>query len=437
MKSLLLLALCALLKYAGAGCYNGSDPILCSDPSCGGSCTFENGCYCAGDIKLCVPTATECPMEDNSCCDNLVSWSWDESLKCCSEADLCNPECFSDEVCEVVNNKITCSCNASTYKGLEISDLKPSMICDSDGITVSLSKCQLTQLGYNYSSFHIIDDSILCTYTYSDVINNFRVESIKLRTTMGWCGNIVSKVNSSKIFITNTLHIDPNMGQLITRNPFVYNFTCEYNLTMQTSLNFSPYPVLSSVILPSQGESGSYTIILAAYSEATFTVPIQVGEELKFGSNVYLGLFSPDMDGNLFALKVEKCFASPTSNPNDLYNVVFVSGGNSTNGNILTTVIENGNSTEARIQTNAFFIQGYTKVYIFCDARLCNKTSEVKVCELTQKADSSRLKIQLNLGKCLRCLQIKYMQCFQLKYFQCSQKRIYHASKYNTFIASK
>ncbi|XP_071993194.1 pancreatic secretory granule membrane major glycoprotein GP2-like [Engystomops pustulosus] len=399
MKSFLLLALCALLKYAEAGCYNGTDPSLCSDSSCRGSCTFANGCYCAGDILECVPTATQCPMDDDSCCNNLVGWFWDTSLQCCTDVPLCNLACLTDEVCQIINNEATCVCNTTTYSGIKTSDLQPSLKCDGGTMIPSISQCQLKQLGYNISSLHIRNDSIACTYVFDDIINNIRVQSFQVKAAIGWCGNTVNQNDSSKIYFTNTLQIDPNSGPLITKNPIVFNFTCGYNLTMQTSLNFSLNPIVSSVVLPSQGESGSYTITLAAFSEATFTVPIQVNEEIKVGSSVYLGLFSPDMDGNLFALRVEKCFATPTINPDDPTNVVFVSAGCAVDGDILTTVIQNGNSSEARIQTSAFLFQGYTEVYIFCNVRLCNKTSGCEGCGLSRSllADSSQLGIQLTL----------------------------------------
>ncbi|KAG9463981.1 hypothetical protein GDO78_020702, partial [Eleutherodactylus coqui] len=206
--------------------------------------------------------------------------------------------------------------------------------------------------------------------------------------------------NSSKIFFTNTLHIDPFRGPLITRNPIVFNFTCEYNLTMKTSLNFALNPIVSSVVIPSSGpEIGSFTVTLAAYSDAQYSVPIQLDEEILVGSNIYLGLFSPNLDGNVFALRVEKCFATPSSNPDDPNNVLFVSGGCAVSDNIESTVLENGISTEARIQINAFLFQGFSQVYIFCDVKICNKTNSCKGCNVDRslKADLPQLGIQLNL----------------------------------------
>ncbi|XP_075117619.1 uromodulin-like [Leptodactylus fuscus] len=238
MRSLLVLALCALLEYAGAACYSGSDPVPCY--SCAGSCTFDNGCHCSNDFTGCVPSSnSECPMGDNTCCGNLVGRYWDSSLHCCTETPFCYPGCSGDEVCGVVNNAAVCVCDRNTYQGIKISDLRASVDCDGGLMTISISRCQLQQLGYDASTLHFNGDSAECKASYGESRNNIRVQSIQLRAVSGLCGNVVTKTDS-KIYYSNTLFITQKPGPIITRNPIVFSFTCEYSLDMQIGIMLSP-----------------------------------------------------------------------------------------------------------------------------------------------------------------------------------------------------
>ncbi|XP_075117260.1 pancreatic secretory granule membrane major glycoprotein GP2-like [Leptodactylus fuscus] len=376
----------------------GSDPVLCSADSCAGFCIPGNGCLCKDGFTNCVPPSnTECPMEDNTCCSNLVGWYWDSNLHCCTETPFCYPYCTRDEVCSVLNEAATCDCNSTTYEGIKISDVKPIVSCEGGLMTVSVCRCQLQQLGYDTSSFHLINDSAACNYPYTDAIDYIRVDSMEVKAAIGWCGNVFSKTDS-KIYFTNTLHISPKPGLSPTISPIAFNFTCEYNLTMQTSLSFSPKPIRVNILTPQTG-SGTLTVVMAAYSDPEFIVPIQQSDVVYVKSKIYLGLFSPDMDGRAFALRVEKCFATPTSDPNDPNQFVFVNGGCAVNGDVQTTVLQNGNATEARIQTSAFLFNDYPEVYIFCNVRLCDKSIGCEGCNLgrSSPADTSQLGIQLYL----------------------------------------
>ncbi|KAM3936082.1 uromodulin-like [Leptodactylus fuscus] len=315
-----------------------------------------------------------------------------------TESPSCYPRCATDEICEVVQNEATCVCNSTTYIGINITSLQPVVNCDGGAMTPSISLCQLKQLGYNATSLHIVNNSITCTFPYEDVINNIKVESLQLKAAVGWCGNTVTKTDT-KIYFSNTLYVNPNSGPLITKNPIAVNFSCEYNLTMQTSLNYSLHPVISINNLPSINGSGAYAVTMAVYKNPSFNDPLQQDDFLTVESIIYLGLFSPTMDGNVFALRAEKCFATPINDPNYANPLVFVRGGCAVNNDIQTTIVENGNSTQARIQTTAFLFNGYPEVYIFCDVRLCNKTAGCTGCNIARasEAETARLGVHLNL----------------------------------------
>ncbi|XP_075056524.1 pancreatic secretory granule membrane major glycoprotein GP2-like [Mixophyes fleayi] len=265
---------------------------------------------------------------------------------------------------------------------LAVADLNPTVRCDDGAMTTSISVCQLQQLRYNYSTLHLMNTSSDCSYTYLKVINNVRVWSIQVAPVPGYCGNIVTE-DSSKIYFTNTLQIDQIAEPLITRNPFIYNFTCAYNL----------YPVLSTTIIPSTPYKGPM-VTMAAYKDAANTIPIASDDMVYVGDIVYLGLFSPETDGNVFALRAETCVASPTNDRNDSNIVQVVSGGCAVSGDVSTSVLTNGVSQEARIQISSFLFQGYDAVYIFCDVRLCNISDGCTGCNNSWSGES--FPVQLN-----------------------------------------
>ncbi|MEE6484794.1 hypothetical protein FKM82_014038 [Ascaphus truei] len=271
------------------------------------------------------------------------------------------------------------------------------MTCDSSLMIVSVSKCLLDALGYDYSSFQLNDKSVPCTNTYPDVINNQRVQSIQVKAQKEWCGNVVSS-DSSKLNYTNTLHIGNKNSPLITKNPINYNFTCSYNLTMQTSLNFSASAVSSSVNVTADGV-GSVPVTMAAYKDQGYTTPIQDSESVIVGSDLYLGLFTQFVDGDKFALRVEQCFASPINDPNYANKVQLVTGGCPANQGVYTEVNVNGAALEARIKISSFAFQDQPKVFIFCDVRLCDKTGTCTGCNVGRAAgaDTSQVGISLSL----------------------------------------
>ncbi|XP_075056525.1 uncharacterized protein LOC142142546 [Mixophyes fleayi] len=383
------------LQFQEAQCYNGSNPGPCSD--CGGSCDTVSGCYCRDGFTPCVPAGSECPMGTNDCCSIVSGWYWDPALQCCTEVKQCSPSCMSDEYCNTASGTLTCVCDTTTYMGTTVADLNPTVRCDDGRMTTSISVCQLEQLGYDYNTLHLMNTSSDCSYTYPDVINNVRVWSIQVASVPGYCGNIVTE-DSSKIYFTNTLQIDPIAEPLITRNPFIYNFTCAYNF----------YPVLSTIIIqtPPYNRHNYYTVMMIAYKDAAYTTLITPDDKVVAGSYVYLSLYSPNVDGNVFALRAERCFASPTSDRNDPNPVPLVSGGCGVSGDVPTSMLENGQSLETRIQISSSLFRGNNGVYIFCDVRLCNISDGCTGCDYNQTGESVfpglGLYLQFQGGQCYR-----------------------------------
>ncbi|XP_075462657.1 uncharacterized protein LOC142498033 [Ascaphus truei] len=306
----------------------------------------------------------------------------------------------------------TCVCDNSIYRNKTIADLAPSVTCDSSVMIVSVSKCLLDALGYDYSSFHLNEKIYWCSSSYPDIINNQRVQSFWVSLRAGWigwtewtgwrwrtraelCGNVVTS-DSSKVNYTNTVHIGIMDTPLITANPINYNFTCSYNLTMQSSLNFSASAVSSTVNLTAEG-AGTVPVTMAAYRDPDYSLPVLYGQTVPMGSDLYLGLFTTFVDRDTFTLRVEKCFVGPSDDPNDVNKVPLVTGGCPANQGLYTEVNVNGAALEARIAMLSFAFQNQPKVFIFCDVRLCDKTGICTGCNVGRAAGADTSQVGISL----------------------------------------
>uniref|UniRef100_A0A8C5M1M0 ZP domain-containing protein n=1 Tax=Leptobrachium leishanense TaxID=445787 RepID=A0A8C5M1M0_9ANUR len=274
----------------------------------------------------------------------------------------CSPLCADDEICENRHNIPTCECNSSIYNGKTTADVKPSVTCESNVMTISVSKCLLQYLHYDYTSLQLNTNSTNCIYIYTEIINNQSMLSVQAAVQSEWCGNIVTN-GSSKISYTNTLYIEPLGLPGTGTNNLAFPFTCTYN-------NTSDIPG-STTVLDSVTGGGSYTARMTAYRDSSFTIKIQNGDFVEIESDIYLGISVSEADGNKLALTVTECIASPTMNRSDLNTVQLMSQGCAYPSAVHTEVISNGESLEATIRIQSFQFRGYSSVNIFCNVTLC------------------------------------------------------------------
>ncbi|KAM4701774.1 uromodulin-like [Discoglossus pictus] len=379
MKFLFVFILVSLLKDAAAQeavCYAGIDYPDCK--SCGGACASGNGCYCSDYITQCF--SSTCSIAPHECCP--VGLFWYSEKKCCTESLVCTPQCLSDESCGKISDIATCVCNTTAYQNMTIKDLKTTVTCDGDAMTVSVSKCLLEFLHYDHTSIQLKNDpNFNCSAGYFTTLNDQTVQALQVKATAGLCGNRVT-YDLFKVNYTNTLYIGIKNETLIVVNPIEMDFTCSYNLTMQTALNVTLNPVTSTTFLNATNGEGSYPLTLAAYKNSAYNDPFSNGENVDVGSPIYLGFFIAGADGDKFVLRVVSCFGTPDTrdNPN---RVQLLSGGCPIDGgDVDAALVQNGVSLEALFRINAFAFDGLPSVSIFCEARLCdNKTENCSACD--------------------------------------------------------
>ncbi|KAM4701783.1 pancreatic secretory granule membrane major glycoprotein GP2-like [Discoglossus pictus] len=312
----------------------------------------------------------------------------------CAVAFVCDPPCYSDEQCVEINNMTTCVCNTTLYHDKR---LNSSVNCDGGKMVISVNRCLLDTLGYDFSSFTMTNKSEGCNITYPGVIDNKRVQSLQAKVETGWCGNRVT-VNDSQVYYANTLHIGIKKNSVVTVSSMDLNFICAYNLTMQTSLIFALRPLSGTTYLKPVNGEALYPLTMAAYKDTSYTVPLEESDTVLVGAYVYLGLFIEDADGSIFALRVDQCFATPTNDPENANKVQFVKEGCAVDGDVETKIEENGVSLVAKVRISSFKFQGYNNIFIYCDVRLCNKTEVCSGCQAGRALDSGSGQVVLSLN---------------------------------------
>ncbi|CAH2221438.1 Hypothetical predicted protein [Pelobates cultripes] len=368
--------LLALLGFAGSSssCYAGIDGnfIMCSN--CGGSCNATSGCKCVNQTS-CIPETGSCNLNSSACC--LAGFSWNPDLACCIEGPYCNPQCLIDENCTFVNQTSTCTVNTAFYqnKNLSINNITTSVTCKGGNMTASVNKNILDFLHYTPINASLSDPT--CTKFNVSIVDGVRIYSVTVSGRVGTCGNSMQKT-TDQVTYTNTLHISKySASGIVSSSNISVQFSCTYNLTMQTSLSTVFKPVMSSQNLDTESSSGDSTTTIAAYENPSYTQPIlqQNQQELSVGSTLYFGMTTQFPDP-VFVLRVETCFSTPTSDGSGQIKVILIQNGCPTNEGPYIEVEENGKSKEVRFSITSYAFPGYNNVFIFCDARLCNTASE-------------------------------------------------------------
>ncbi|XP_069478901.1 pancreatic secretory granule membrane major glycoprotein GP2-like isoform X2 [Ambystoma mexicanum] len=393
MTPLRTLLLAALLGEAGAQLCGGHPSNLPACDACDGDCLAGIGCLCAtGNFSVCLPDT--CRMT-SMCCPDGLYWHADE--RCCSDVPVCYPACMDDERCELPQAE--CQCNPSKHNGANISQVAPILRCEPSLMIITVPKCLLEKLGYNPDGMHVRNSSVECRNMYTDFINGTRVYSNQILTFGGTCGNAVT-VNGTHVTYANILQIPAKTVGVVKVFNLTYHFSCSYLLTMQAALDIAVNPIMSTVSIALGGADGAANVTMAAFWDTSYTQPMTSMQEVPVGTAFYFGLVTDFQDNDTFALRAETCFATPINDANSQKRVQLITGGCSADKGVITQVKENGVNLQVLFSSEAFAFQGFSQVFVFCDARLCQRAKEncQQICQ-----DQIQIRPSLQVSPGWRC----------------------------------
>ncbi|XP_078542529.1 uromodulin-like [Lissotriton helveticus] len=253
-------------------------------------------------------------------------------------------------------------------------------------MTLSLNKCLLERFNYSFTQMHFVDTN--CTATTSlQLEGNKRVVQIKAIPRAGWCGNEMV-IYDKTVTYSNVLYIPPDDASgIIISSSLKFNFSCTYNLTMQTSRLTALHPLSRNATGPSEDGSGSITATMATFKFNSFNDSLTEDDTLTVGTPFYIGISTTFPDGDTFTLKAERCVASPSLNPGDP-SIELISGGCAMTQTMNVQVVENGQSLQVMFVIEAFIFKGQPDVYMWCDVSLCPKDPST-TCQCSSSSGSA------------------------------------------------
>ncbi|XP_032400034.1 uromodulin [Etheostoma spectabile] len=245
--------------------------------------------------------------------------------------------------------------------------LQPSQfICDRDKLQVGLDLARLTSSGLNPFSGN------LASYNCSWVRVQDGLVWYEVEATAGACGNTL-RTNRTHAVYSNVLFIYP-MNNTSFIIPVSLPFSCVYPLDTNTSLNVAIRPFLALAGgISGIGTKARASMSLFRYSNYTETYP--AGRvTLPVGSPLYVGVSVAERDLS-FAVVLEDCYATPSSNPDDSMQHPLIQNKCPIDRKKVS-VIESGSSLRARFSALFFLLlNDYSDVYLHCSLSLCERRS--------------------------------------------------------------
>ncbi|XP_028258249.1 deleted in malignant brain tumors 1 protein-like isoform X2 [Parambassis ranga] len=184
------------------------------------------------------------------------------------------------------------------------------------------------------------------------------------------CGNML-RTNGTHAIYSNSLFIYPNNNSSFAP-PVALPFSCVYPLNTDVRFNLSIGPFLSL----ERGISGSGTKAQASISlfrNSRYITTYPAGRvTLPLGSPLYVGITVDERDQS-FALVLEDCFASHSSNPAHPTRYPLVQNKCPTDRRRVA-VTESGSSLRATFSALFFLLDGeYRDIYLHCSLSLCDR----------------------------------------------------------------
>ncbi|XP_074506639.1 uromodulin-like [Sebastes fasciatus] len=246
------------------------------------------------------------------------------------------------------------------------------LVCSPYKIEVGVPLQSLLSAGLNAFSGHMA--APYCTsYTVRDNIVWYQVQ----RRT-GFCGTVMT-TNTTHAIYCNSLFFSPlSNGSFIL--PSIIPFSCAYPLETETSLNAVIKPQLLKGGLTGSGTKARAYMNL--FRDANYSYSYPAGPlSLPVGSALHVQASVPLSDPS-FAVVLEECYTTSSSNPDDPVRYFLIHSRCSTDSRRVS-VVENGLSYRARFSALLFPLQGGNPcVFIHCRLRLCDKRSHncVPIC---------------------------------------------------------
>ncbi|XP_043929990.1 pancreatic secretory granule membrane major glycoprotein GP2-like isoform X2 [Protopterus annectens] len=281
----------------------------------------------------------------------------------------CSPPCVEDEICD--NSMQACLCDPALIESpaLPALLLRPQLICMPQGFMLTLSRClAIKLLGRGLES---PNSTCMVNFTDTGPLNGIQATFLYAPWNPN-CDALFSVDDNFSMYTTSILFQATDINGVYVSKDVVVNYTCSYPLNMQVSLDMSVNPVTSTNYITISG-SGKYPITMALYKYSNYTgvyttadLPIQI----KVEDIMYIGGMVEGVDTAKFALEVETCYFTPTSDFNDTNRYDLIVGSCPVGNGV--SIIENGVSSQTQIKARVVKFASSDQLFVHCSFKLCS-----------------------------------------------------------------
>ncbi|XP_073457277.1 uncharacterized protein [Aquarana catesbeiana] len=273
--------------------------------------------------------------------------------------------CANDEYCD---NNTTCQCDTTLYTNTGSLPFV-NLTCTGEKFNIQVSKCWLEANGYNTSNMRLSNANSEC-WAVRQIVDGTSEMTLHRPLITSDC-NTEAVVNSSHVTYTNQLYIFGKTDPIRTQNDAVMNISCSFPLHMNVKSNVTLHPLPETTVINVPTGDASYTAVMMAYKESTYTTPLSEDDPLTVEDIIYLSVRVPDLDVNTFKLKVVNIYASPTNSSDQKYYLLQNGCPGSDVPADQLTVDSNGVGIESRFAMKVFRITSSSTVYLYADLALC------------------------------------------------------------------
>ncbi|XP_030247833.1 alpha-tectorin [Sparus aurata] len=191
-----------------------------------------------------------------------------------------------------------------------------------------------------------------------------------IKTNLSDCGTIMASDDTHIMFI-NTIH--NNDSDVITRNYINITFVCRYPINYMVQQPNGENMIRVDVKpITLNTEDGNFSVSMLLYKDEAFEDRWTTVPSLTLEDDIFVKVF---MIPAHLMLRIERCWATPTSDPYSNIQYTFISDSCPVLSNKQTlSVLKNGEGPEAtfRIQMFKFVGGSYTNVFLHCNVQICH-----------------------------------------------------------------
>lgn len=385
--------------YTGNG-YSCTDINECDSTPCheNADCTNIDGSYHCDCVEGHFGEGHDCTV-----CHELSTWSeegydvtamaavcpcntgYEGDGSVCTDIDECDrgtDTCDPNATCTNTDGWYICKCNPGYFGYGE-----ECTTCDDetnfDTMMVSCHPTDGISLTAPYCAFwnvEIVEQNFLAAGE-NCVIENTGVNIEMSLPTSSECGTEVVN-NGTFIIYSNAVigEIRARDGTITRKKTLELDFECAFEADQQVSFDHQISEMIDHVDITLDQQDKKFDVTMGIFTDSTFTEIVPDDYTITVPDMINAGVSLKNGEDALVVMN-KKCWGTPTADPDDEDQYVFIDNFCSTNTNVMT-MVKNGQDKHAQFELESFeFVDRDDGIlYLHCHAVVCD--TEIETCEV-------------------------------------------------------